>query len=493
MPQLRRVACLVALCTSIPAAVRAQAFIEVSSPNFTVVSDAGDKRARDVAWQFEQIRGAILAGWPWARARLDRPVTVVAARNEATMKTLLPRLFASGGNGANTSSLLTEAPDRYTIILRSDLKSDDTDAINPYSAAYWSYSVLTLDAAFESRLPLWFRNGLAEMLSNSIVRDTHIDFGRATPWNIDMLRNEGRLRLEELIEINAESRYYDDPVTRSRFDAQAFAVMHYMLFGRPNDKTDYVNQIATRLLAGKRSADAITEVYGSVQALDQAAVQYHRRPITQYVRLQVATGIPRERFPVRTLTTTETLLLQARVHTVSGNLPEGQRVLAALQKGDANNPEVVALGALQSDYDRRPEQARDGYLRAAELGTQNFYAHYRAAVASWPRNADPSALAVVAKHARRSIELNGAFARAYAILGEALSMGPSAEDGLQPAQTALKLEPASASHRLSLARVLAQMERRDQALGLALAARALARDPDDRVQAQQLIDQLQPK
>src|SRR5687768_11295994 len=137
MPQLLRLACLVALCTSIPAAVQAQSFLEVSSPNFTVISDAGEKRARDVAWQFEQIRGAILAGWPWARATLDRPVTVVAARNEATMKALLPRLFASGGNGTNTSSLLTEAPDRYTIILRSDVKGADTDALNPYSAAYW--------------------------------------------------------------------------------------------------------------------------------------------------------------------------------------------------------------------------------------------------------------------------------------------------------------------------------------------------------------------
>src|SRR5688572_24268259 len=98
MPKLLRLTLLVALCTSVPSSARAQAFVEVMSPNFTVVSDAGDKRARDVAWQFEQIRAAIIAGWPWARATLDRPITVVAARNEATMKSLLPRLFASGGN-----------------------------------------------------------------------------------------------------------------------------------------------------------------------------------------------------------------------------------------------------------------------------------------------------------------------------------------------------------------------------------------------------------
>jgi hypothetical protein len=35
-------------------------WVEVHSPHFTVVSDAGDKQARQVADQFEQIREAFL-------------------------------------------------------------------------------------------------------------------------------------------------------------------------------------------------------------------------------------------------------------------------------------------------------------------------------------------------------------------------------------------------------------------------------------------------
>jgi hypothetical protein len=57
-----------------------------------VVSNAGDGRARNVAWQFEQIRAAIQIGWPWARVQLDRPVIVVAAKDENSM----PLWFRNG-------------------------------------------------------------------------------------------------------------------------------------------------------------------------------------------------------------------------------------------------------------------------------------------------------------------------------------------------------------------------------------------------------------
>ena len=73
----------------------ADAWIEIKSPNFIVLSNTSDRRARDIAWQLEQIRAALLAGFPWARARLDRPVQVIAAKDEATMKALAPQVLGA--------------------------------------------------------------------------------------------------------------------------------------------------------------------------------------------------------------------------------------------------------------------------------------------------------------------------------------------------------------------------------------------------------------
>ena len=175
---------LVVLAAFVPSQSAADdPWIEVKSPNFTVVSNAGEGRARNVAWQFEQIRAAIQIGWPWARVQLDRPVVVVAAKDENWMKLLIPGFWETSSRDSRPSSVFGTGAAAHYITLRSDVRADDTVGINPYVSSYWSYSALTLNEAFERPLPLWFRNGLAELLSNSIVRDSEIQFGRAIPWN----------------------------------------------------------------------------------------------------------------------------------------------------------------------------------------------------------------------------------------------------------------------------------------------------------------------
>jgi hypothetical protein len=79
-----------------PSAV-ADNWIEIASPNFTVISNAGDGAARNVAWQFEQIRAAITEGWQWARADLDRPFLVIAVKDESSMRAMAPEYWETRG------------------------------------------------------------------------------------------------------------------------------------------------------------------------------------------------------------------------------------------------------------------------------------------------------------------------------------------------------------------------------------------------------------
>src|SRR5262249_41683029 len=135
-------------------AAAAETWVEAKSPNFTVVSNGGDKTAREVAWQFEQIRSAIEKGFPWARVKLNRPVLVLAAREEASMRALAPVYWENHGNGV--ASLLVQTQDRFYIALRSDVKGEDRDVMNPYRMAYWSYALTAIEASFNHGLPLWF-------------------------------------------------------------------------------------------------------------------------------------------------------------------------------------------------------------------------------------------------------------------------------------------------------------------------------------------------
>ena len=65
---MRPVSLVVALVLAVASwAGAAETWIEVKSPNFTLVSNAGDGRARDMAWEFEQARAAFAKLWPWAK------------------------------------------------------------------------------------------------------------------------------------------------------------------------------------------------------------------------------------------------------------------------------------------------------------------------------------------------------------------------------------------------------------------------------------------
>jgi hypothetical protein len=394
-----RLAVLVVLMASLPSVAGADdPWIEVKSPNFIVVSNAGDGRARNIAWQFEQIRAAIQIGWPWARVQLDRPVIVVAAKDENSMKLLVPGFWEKSSRDTRPTSVLGTGAAAHYIALRSDVRADDTAGINPYVSSYWSYSALTLNEAFERPLPLWFRNGLAELLSNSIVRDNEIQFGRAIPWNVASLQQDGRLRLSELVTLESSSPYVVNGTTRARFDAQSWGVMHYMLFGLPDGGTR-VNQLAEILLKGSPSGDAIQKVFGSVDALETAYLNYQKKP----------------------LTTGESAGVLAAVHATFGRPVEARAAIAGA--GANRGVGTYDAEALLLDREGKRDEARSAYAKAVELNSESFYTHYRLATLLWTASPDADLLRRLETLLRRSVALNNRYSPSQAFLADTIARG----------------------------------------------------------------------
>src|SRR5688500_5103806 len=110
---------LLALLAGTAAAERP--WVEVKSPHFTIVTDGGEGQGREVAWQFEQMRAALQKFWPWAKLATDKPVLVFAARDEATLKALVPEHWEKGREPI--VSMTTEGRDRHYLAMRADRKS----------------------------------------------------------------------------------------------------------------------------------------------------------------------------------------------------------------------------------------------------------------------------------------------------------------------------------------------------------------------------------
>src|SRR6266550_4314945 len=65
-------------------------WVEVKSPNFSVVTDAGEKRGREVAMRFEQMRAVFGALITKANVNLPVPLQIVAFRNTKEMRQVAP-------------------------------------------------------------------------------------------------------------------------------------------------------------------------------------------------------------------------------------------------------------------------------------------------------------------------------------------------------------------------------------------------------------------
>src|SRR6202789_2382253 len=75
---------------SLPGA-KHELWFEARSPNFIVVSNAGEKQARKTAIRFEQIRAVFRRSLAVAGQHPSPLITIMAAKDEGTMKSLLPQ------------------------------------------------------------------------------------------------------------------------------------------------------------------------------------------------------------------------------------------------------------------------------------------------------------------------------------------------------------------------------------------------------------------
>jgi tetratricopeptide (TPR) repeat protein len=457
-------------------------WIEIRSPNFTVVSNAGDGRSREIAWQFEQIRAAIVAGWPWARTTLDRPVLVVAAKDESTMKSLLQ---LHDEVGTITTSVGETALDRHYIVVRSDVRTDQRVDTNPFYGGYWVYSALTLKTGGEHELPLWYWTGLACILGNTMVRPEEMRFGLLIPWLLRDVRSESRLRLSELLTMDAKASYYTSTPTRERFDAQAWAFMHYLLYEAVVQQPDRVNRLNRLVLDGRPSVEAVQEAFGGLDELETAYLKHVNKPLMQYARATIETKIDAKTFGARTLSPAASTAIRAGLHGAFSRSVEARALVAESRKLDAMAPQSYEVEGQLLEREGKRAEALAAFEKAEQLNSENFYTYFRLANLTWP---DKAASPEMERRLRRAAALNDAHAPTQALLSQALVASGHAADALAPATRAVTLEPGSAQPRMALARVQWALMNRPAARGLARSALATSRTDGERQQAQALID-----
>lgn len=459
----------------------APAWVEVRSPHFRVVTDAGEKQGRHIADQFERMRWVFQTLFPKANVDPIAPITVIAVRNQRGFQPLEPEAYRAKGT-VNLAGLFLRNTDKNYILVRLDAQEE-----HPFASVYHEYTHLQLGT---DGMPLWLNEGLAEFFQNTDIRDKDVLVGQPSPDNIIYLRQHRLIPLPMLFQVDATSPYYHEEEKGSVFYAESWALTHYLEVTNYNNHTDQIGAY-TRL--AKLQIDPVTaaeQAFGDLKKLQAALESYVRDGRYPSFRLNsAATPIDPALLKVTPLTDPQADAIRADFLAYNGRGEDAHAVLDAVLKVDPNNEQAhETMGYIELRAGHH-EEAKKWYEQAIALDPQSCLAQY---YFGWLSLVGGDTGDEVENSLRAAIKLNPRFAPAYDSLAMLYGRRHEKLDQAHMLNLqAIQLAPANVNYRLDTANILMEQERYDDSLQVLRAAAAIARNPLEVDVVQRVIRQVQ--
>jgi tetratricopeptide (TPR) repeat protein len=464
-------------------AAKRDAWVEVRSPNFIIVSNAGEKQARKTAIQFEQIHTLFRESLAVAQGRPSPVITVFAVKDEKSLSDLVPEYWTKGH--AHLSGIFWNRMSQYYAAVNLDAQGS-----NPYATMYHEY-YHSLTVPYFPDLPVWLSEGLADFFGHSEINGNTAMMGMPDAGLIEVLRQNKAIPLDVLFHVDTSSPYYNEQNKTSVFYAESWALTHYLMVGDNQSHRQMLLDYAGALSSGATEDQAAAKAFGDLKKLQEQLSRYIGRYTFNFFTTKAPAEPSVAEIHTRMLSDAEEEAYRGGFFAIRAR-PEAEQIL----QNAVNLDPKLALAhqnlALAEFFAGNRDSALESVREAIQLDPQNGFAHYLRAylvvsgAGGFPQDAQVEA------DLRASISANPDFAPSYALLGIYLSnRQQSLDEAFRVAKKAAELEPGNSNYMYDLARVLAQMHRYDEAQFVALHARASARNPQDRANAEAFLAFLQ--
>jgi tetratricopeptide (TPR) repeat protein len=459
------------------------AWIEIRSPHFLVVSNAGEHEARKVADQFEQFREVFQAAFPKLRVDLGKPLIIFALKNEDSVKELIPEYWEKKGR-IHPDGLYWPAEDAHSVVVRTDVESE-----NPYQLIYHEYTHALMDLNF-SGLPIWFSEGLAEFFGNSTIQDKNVEIGQVSKAHLQILQTSHLIPIDTLLRADHSSPYYNEQDRASIFYAESWVIVHYLMLDPDARKRQLLQNFLNAWDATGNQIEAAQKTFGDLQKFGKVMEAYARQTTFYVAPIKTAVHGDPKSYTGRALSQAEAETYRGEFFVRTNRPKEATESLELAVKAEPNLTMVheglgfLALHQLQYDL------AQEEFTRAIERGSTNFGVYYYSARARFRSGTlAPGDTEKAIADLEKSIRLNPQFAPAYAALASAYSMNPeSAAKGIPAAKKAMELEPGNFQYAFNFGFVLVNAGKLDDAKLLAARLMAAAKTPREQSRAIQLSD-----
>ncbi len=463
-------------------------WIEVQSPHFRVQSNAGEKEARKVADQFEQIRNMFHMAFSALRVDPPQPIVIVAAKNENTIKMFLPEEWEVKGH-LHHAGMYQPAQDKDYVVLRLDTQGD-----NPFHTLYHEYTHALLRLNF-SNLPLWLNEGLAEFFGNTTLGDKEIKTGTIDSGHLYLLNQSKLIPIETLLEVDHRSPYYNETNRASVFYAESWALVHFLMMDEDARQKQLLKNFLSAWGKSGNQVDAAREAFGDLKQFGKKIEAYSRQGSFRIGIVKAGQGAAEKRYAVRSVSAGEALATRGDFFTHHNRVEQAQPILEEALKTEPNLP--FAHEALGYYHYRRheTEEADKEMVEAIKLGaagfaSQYFHGFFLMQKGGYGGESAKEATGILEK----AVQLNPEFAPGFEALAQAYSHSPETQkQAVNAGIKAAQLDPGQLAYSINLAYLLLNNSRFSEARIMAQRILAAATNAGEKEVAANMLQHVQQR
>jgi tetratricopeptide (TPR) repeat protein len=455
-------------------------WIRVSSSHFSVMTDADEKRAHEVAVRFEQMRSVFSELLMRTRINFSKPLDIIALKDEEQYIRVAP---VRDGHLIAPVAFFLASEDRNFIVL-------NLSQAESWRAVSYDLARMFLSYNYPPTQP-WFDEGFAEYFSSLRLAYKQVQIGgdpglvppNAKPF-VTVLQAQSWLSISDLFAAKQPAALTSEP-RETLFSAQSWIVMHYLLNKNQLSETGtYFDLVQNQKLP---IADAIQKAYGVSAGQFEQSIKDYFATILPLLQAQPSTvktpGTKLAQMPNPPPeedigTSTQELSQsqgQASLLEVGVRLPEhrdaAEKQLQSIMQGPKTD-NAIAHRAMAWAYLQKNEfnDAASELDKAAQLDPKDPWIHYYLALMKYHMaqkgGQELPGLSNIIQDMQAVLDWDPEFAEAYNMLAMARVEGGGPRSAMEAMRAAIQLSPRNQTYLLNMARIYIAAKQWDAATAM---------------------------
>ncbi len=325
-------------------------WIRLQSPNFEVLSSAGEKETRNTLTYFEQVREFFLK-FNGHAPKEPAPVTVVIFGSDREYSPYSPSKFSA--------AYFVPRGDRDYIVMGRTGELAEHIATHEYTHLIAEHAGL--------QYPPWLDEGLAELFSTFTIMNGSIAIGDPIPERILALREERWIPLATIMAAGHDSPYYNESGKAGSLYNEGWAAVH--LIGTTKEYRPKFSAFLIAIANGASSAEALQTVYGkSLPAFELELRSYISQGAFNHLVAKIEIDRTKKEVATEPASSFDVKIALTDIDSRPNADREHRRVLEGLKSENPKRPEPWAGLAYLDWQDGKASQATEGFAKAYALG-----------------------------------------------------------------------------------------------------------------------------